>query len=167
MLQSELTIDLKAKFARSELDLILTTEPQLDPGGETLAQQPLVWVGAVNGQIWKARPLRFGSTNRCLFRRSAIEALDQADLPWELAVESISCSSVEVSVIADLAVFVQLAGSIPAHCEEIRHGGALPELPEYRVNMYVGEGPRLDLAERLAGFIRQAYGCGLRVVAAE
>jgi DNA-binding transcriptional LysR family regulator len=167
MLQSELTIDLKAKFARSELDLILTTEPQLDPGGETLAQQPLVWVGAVNGQIWKARPLRFGSTNRCLFRRSAIEALDQADLPWELAVESISCSSVEVSVIADLAVFVQLAGSIPAHCEEIRHGGALPELPGYRVNMYVGEGPRLDLAERLAGFIRQAYGCGLRVVAAE
>jgi DNA-binding transcriptional LysR family regulator len=167
MLQSELTIDLKAKFARSELDLILTTEPQLDPGGETLAQQPLVWVGAVNGQIWKARPLRFGSTNRCLFRRSAIEALDKADLPWELAVESISCSSVEVSVIADLAVFVQLAGSIPAHCEEIRHGGALPELPEYRVNMYVGEGPRLDLAERLAGFIRQAYGCGLRVVAAE
>jgi DNA-binding transcriptional LysR family regulator len=167
MLQSELTIDLKAKFARSELDLILTTEPQLDPGGETLAQQPLVWVGAVNGQIWKARPLRFGSTNRCLFRRSAIEALDRADLPWELAVESISCSSVEVSVIADLAVFVQLAGSIPAHCEEIRHGGALPELPEYRVNMYVGEGPRLDLAERLAGFIRQAYGCGLRVVAAE
>jgi DNA-binding transcriptional LysR family regulator len=167
MLQSELTIDLKAKFARSELDLILTTEPQLDAGGETLAQQPLVWVGAVNGQIWKARPLRFGSTNRCLFRRSAIEALDKADLPWELAVESISCSSVEVSVIADLAVFVQLAGSIPAHCEEIRHGGALPELPEYRVNMYVGEGPRLDLAERLAGFIRQAYGCGLRVVAAE
>jgi DNA-binding transcriptional LysR family regulator len=167
MLQSELTIDLKAKFARSELDLILTTEPQLDAGGETLAQQPLVWVGAVNGQIWKARPLCFGSTNRCLFRRSAIEALDQADLPWELAVESISCSSVEVSVIADLAVFVQLAGSIPAHCEEIRHGGALPELPEYRVNMYVGEGPRLDLAERLAGFIRQAYGCGLRVVAAE
>ena len=32
MLQSDHTIDLKAKFARSEIDLILTTEAQLEPG---------------------------------------------------------------------------------------------------------------------------------------
>ena len=69
-------------------------------------------------------------------------------------------------MIADLAIIVQLAGSIPARCEEIRHGGALPELPEYLINMYVGEGPRAALAERLAAFVRQAYGCGLRAVAA-
>ena len=165
MIQSDHTVDLKAKFARSEIDLILTTEPQLDPGGETLAQQPLVWVGAENGQAWRARPVRFGSTNRCLFRRPAIDALDKAGLPWELAVDSLSCSTVEVSVIADLAIFVQLSGSIPARCEEIRHGGALPELPEYLINMYVGEGPRAPLAERLAAFMRQAYGCSLRVAA--
>ena len=110
--------------------------------------------------------MRFGSTNRCLFRRPAIEALERAGVPWELAVDSLSCSTVEVSVIADLAINVQLAGSIPARCEEIRHGGALPELPEYLVGMYVGEGPRAALAERLAVFVRQAYGCGLRAVAA-
>jgi DNA-binding transcriptional LysR family regulator len=165
MLQSDHTVDLKAKFARSELDLILTTEPQLDAGGETLAQQPLVWVGAENGQAWRQRPVRFGSTNRCLFRRSAIDALERAGLPWDLAVDSLSCSTVEVSVIADLAIFVQLAGSIPARCEEIRHGGALPELPVYMINMYIGEGPRAPLAERLAGHMRQAYGCALRVAA--
>ena len=166
MLQSDHTIDLKARFARSEVDLILTTEGQLEPGGETLARQPLVWVGAENGQAWRSRPVRFGSTSRCLFRRPAIEALERANVPWELAVDSLSCSTVEVSVIADLAINVQLAGSIPARCEEIRHGGALPELPEYLIDMYVGEGPRAALAERLAAFVRQAYGCGLRAVAA-
>lgn len=167
MLQSDLTTDLKLRFSRSEIDVILTTEADLDPGGEMLVRQPLVWVGAENGQSWRSRPLRFGSTARCMFRRPAIDALDRAGLPWELAVDSISCSAVEVSVIADLAVFVQLEGSIPARCEEVRHGGTLPDLPQYMVNMYVCAGPRAALASRLAGFIRQAYGQGGERMAAE
>jgi DNA-binding transcriptional LysR family regulator len=166
MLQSDHTVDLKRKFARSELDLILTTEAEVDPGGEMLVQQPLVWVGAEGGHAWRSRPLRFGSTSRCVFRRPAIEALEAAGLPWELAVDSLSCSTVEVSVVADLAIFVQLAGSIPARCEAIRHAGALPELPDYLVNLYVADGPRADLAARLAAMLRQAYGVAERQAAA-
>ena len=68
--------------------------------------------------------------------------------------------------IADLGIFVQLAGSIPARCEEIRHGGALPVLPDFSITMYVNDGPRAALTERLAGFMRQAYGgTSLRVAA--
>ena len=98
-------------------------------------------------------------------RRPAIEALDAAGLAWELAVESISCATIEVSVSADLAVNVLLAGSIPATCEEVRHGGALPELPVYGINMYIGEGPRAALADRLGNLVRQAYGCTARMAA--
>ncbi|TPE48316.1 LysR family transcriptional regulator [Amaricoccus solimangrovi] len=160
LLQSDLTVELKERFARSEIDLILTTEPMLDPGGETLVRQPLVWVGAQGGQAWRARPVRFGSTQRCVFRRTAIDALEAAGLPWELAVDSLSCQAVEVSVNADLAIFVQLEGAIPVHCEEIRHGGALPELPEYLVNMYVRDsGPRAALAGELGVFLRQTFHC--------
>lgn len=165
MLHEDLTVDLKTRFARSKIDIILTTEGQVDPGGETLAQQPLVWAGAQNGQAWRTRPLRFGSSSRCVFRRPALEALDRMGLPWNLAVDSISCSAVEVSVIADLAIFVQLSGSIPAGCEAIRHGGALPDLPAYRINMYVGEGPRAALAERLAAHMRGAYGHSAQLAA--
>ena len=165
LLHSDYTANLKPRLARAELDLILTTEGSLDPGGETLSRQPLVWVGAAGGQAWRSRPLRFGSSTRCLFRRPAIEALERAGLAWELAVDAISCSTVEVSVTADLAVFVLLAGSLPAQCEEIRHGGALPELPVYRINLYVGDGPRAPLADRLAALVRQAYGAPLRLAA--
>lgn len=164
---SDLTVDLRHRFARNEIDVILTTEEDVGPGGEVLLRQPLVWVGAQGGQAWRARPLRFGSTARCIFRRPAIEALDRAGIPWELAVDSVTCSAVEVSVIADLAIFSQLAGSIPARCEAIRHGGALPELPDYLVNMYVTEGPRAALAQRLAEMTREAYGCGEARIAAE
>jgi DNA-binding transcriptional LysR family regulator len=164
-LLSDYTAELRPRFARGELDLILTTEAGVDRGGETLAREPLVWVGAIGGQAWRSRPLRFGSSTRCLFRRPAIEALDSAGLPWELAVESISCSTVEVSVTADLAVYVLLESSVPAQCEEVRHGGALPELPVYRVNMYLTEGPRAALAGRLGDLLRQAYGAPVRLAA--
>lgn len=167
MLFSDLTVDLRHRFARGEIDVILTTEEEVGPGGEMVLRQPLVWVGAQNGQAWRSRPLRFGSTTRCIFRRPALEALERAGVPWEIAVDSVSCSAVEVSVNADLAIFTQLAGSIPARCEEIRHNGALPALPDYLVNMYVTPGPRAALAERLAEMIRDSYGCGEQKIAAE
>ncbi|PZQ52678.1 MAG: LysR family transcriptional regulator [Rhodovulum sulfidophilum] len=166
LLQSDLTVELKDRFARSEIDIILTTEPELDAGGETLARQPLVWVGAQGGHAWRERPVRFGSTTRCVFRRTAIDALEAAGIPWELTVDSLSCQAVEVSVNADLAIFTQLEGSVPPSCEAIRHGGSLPELPDYFINMYVRDsGPRAVLAERLAAFVRQAYCAPVRVAA--
>ena len=164
-LHSDYTAELKPRFSRGELDMILTTEAGLDPGGETVTREQLVWVGAIGGQAWRSQPLRFGSSTRCLFRRPAIEALDRAGIAWDLAVDSVTCSTVEVSVTADLAVYVLLPGSVPAQCEVIRHGGALPELPLYCINMYVGEGPRTSLAERLAVLFRHAYGCATRLAA--
>ena len=165
LLTSDVTIDLRHRFARKEIDVILATEEELGSGGETLLREPLVWVGAEGGQAWRARPVRFGSTARCVFRRTAIEALEKAGIPWELSVDSVSCSAVEVSVSADLGIFVQLASSVPARCEAVRHGGALPALPEYLINMYVGEGPRAALAQALARCVRQAYRGAERIAA--
>jgi hypothetical protein len=73
-------------------------------------------------------------------------------------VDSISPAAVEASVSADLAVSVQMASAVPAHSEAIRHGGALPELPAHCINMYVGQGARASIAQRLAALLRQAYG---------
>ena len=63
-LHSTFTAVLKEQLARGEMDLILTTEGELDHGGEILARQPLVWVGAQGGQVWRSRPVRFASVTR-------------------------------------------------------------------------------------------------------
>ena len=63
------------------------------------------------------RAARPGGRGRCASarRRAACSAgrrsrrWSAAGLPWELAVDSVSCSAVEVSVAADLAIYVQLA----------------------------------------------------------
>ncbi len=156
-LHSLYTSILKVQFDRGEMDLILCTEESVDRGGETLNSSNLVWIGAEGGSAWRRRPVRLATVTHCLFRRPAIEALEASGLAWESAVESISETAVEASVTADLAINAQLSGAVPRNCEVIRHGGALPQLPVYLINLYVGQGPRREIAERLAVFVRQAY----------
>jgi DNA-binding transcriptional LysR family regulator len=165
-LHSHHTSGLKEMLAAGEMDLILTTEVDVDQGGECLSREPLVWVGAHGGQAWRAVPLRFASAKGCLFKRPAIDALEGAGLEWELATGSVSLLAVEASVAADLAISASLESAVTERCEIIRHCGKLPDLPEYGINMYVAPGPREALAGRLAAVVRQNFGA-LQAVAAE
>jgi DNA-binding transcriptional LysR family regulator len=154
---SSYTKGLKAQMARGEVDLIMTTESAVDRGGETLATKNLVWVGAPGGTAWRQRPLRLAFEYACIFRASVQNALDAVEIPWEMAVESDSTRTVEASVSADLAVHAAVGGSTPAYMEEVRHGGALPPLPDILINLYVAKGANQTLATRLASFVRAAY----------
>jgi len=155
---SSYTSRLKRQLARGEVDMILTTETQLDSGGETLQCAQMLWVGSPEGTCWKARPARLAFEHDCAFRGYAQRALDDAGILWEMAVESDSVRTVEASVSADLAIHAALEGTVDHHLEVIPHNGALPDLPLFNINMYMAAGPQLALAERLANLVRQAYG---------
>ncbi|WP_380053449.1 LysR family transcriptional regulator [Falsihalocynthiibacter sp. SS001] len=156
-LLSSFTVGLKEKFQRGEADIILTTEDGCDAGGETLMTRDLVWVGAPGGVAWRNRPLRLAYEARCMFRAAAQRALDEADIPWEMAVESDSTRTIEASVSADLAIHSVLEGMEAPHLEQIRHGGALPDLGSKKVNMFVSELATSQVAQDLAEILRQAY----------
>jgi hypothetical protein len=140
----------------------------VDPEGETIAELPLVWVGAPQGAAWKSRPLRLAYEHNCIFRQGVQAALDRAGIPWEMAVESDSTRTVEASVSADLAVHTVLAGSEPPYVERINHGGALPDLSTMKVNLYVAQPAHSHTIQAMAEMIRRAYAQGLgRVVVQE
>ena len=61
------------------------------------------------------------------------------------------------AVSADLAVHSQIEAAAPPHFEIIDHGGALPALVPIRINMYLADGPKRPLIERLAEVVRNAY----------
>ena len=154
---SAFTRALKAQFARGECDIILTTEDMVEQGGETLADVPLVWIGAPGGQAWRQRPLRLAHETNCIFRQGVQAALDDAGINWEMAVESDSTRAAEATISADLAVHTVLAGSHPTYMEQIAHHGALPELWRIKVNMYVADPAHSPAVEAMAGLIRRAY----------
>jgi DNA-binding transcriptional LysR family regulator len=149
---------LKPAFARGEMDVILTTEDAPGPGGETLAERPLVWIGAREGAAWRKRPLPLAFEPSCIFRPLATAALDAAGLPWTMAVESASARGIEAAVSADLAVFAGVDTAVPPQLETVRHADALPALPRIRINLYEGDGPKADMIRLLSGAIRTAFG---------
>jgi DNA-binding transcriptional LysR family regulator len=154
---SSFTRALKEQFARGEAHVILTTEDEADVGGETLAELPLIWIGAPGGSAWKQRPLRLAYEHSCIFRQGVQAALDTAGIPWEMAVESGSSRTIEASVSADLAVHTVLAGCEGPYLERIHHGGALPELQSKKINMYVADPAHSPVVGLLADLIRRAY----------
>lgn len=151
------TLSLKAAFERGEADVILTTEEDVDRGGETLLERPMVWIGAEEGQMWKQRPLRLAFEHDCIFRGPALSALDAAGISWEMAVVSDSMRTIEVSVSADLAVHAVIEGTESAYTAIVPHGGALPVLPRIRINMYRSDLSRAEPVDALVDLIRQAY----------
>lgn len=151
------TLNLKAAFARGEADIILTTEEDLDRGGETLLERPMVWIGADDGQMWKQRPLRLAFERDCIFRGPALTALDASGIAWEMAVESDSMRTVEVSVSADLAVHAVIEGTESPYTQVVQHNGTLPTLPRIQINMYRSELSRAEPVDALVDLIRQAY----------
>jgi DNA-binding transcriptional LysR family regulator len=151
------TKPLRAAFDRGELDVILTTEERPEPGAETVAVRPLVWVGARGGQAWKTQPLRLAFNGSCIYRPSALRRLDDKGIPWEMAVESSSDRSIYATVSADLAVHVMIEGSEPPGSERINHGGELPELWSVHINLYSRTVPRLAAQAELVELIRREF----------
>ena len=152
------TRKLKAMIESGEIDLILTTEEECGAPGETISTQRLVWAGAPGGTAFRARPLRLAFEHACLFRPWAQRALDEAGIAWEMAVDTNSTRTVEASVSADLAIHAMLECAISPHLEPIAHGGALPDLPSTRINMYRAASAKGALVDALEEMVRGAYG---------
>ncbi len=151
------TRDLKSLFARGKCDFILTTEDGLDAGGETLVQKRLVWVGAVDGTAFRARPLRLAFCTRCIFRAGAQTALDDAGISWDMAVEADSDRVVEATVAADLGVSAVIEGTESPHAERIPPSAGLPELKRQNINLYRPTLLRGAVEQSLSDLIRRHY----------
>lgn len=156
-LVSSFTSRLRRMLERGEVNLTLATEPHLEAGGETLLERPLVWVGAIDGQQWRGRPLRLAFEELCIFRHAVQRELDRAGIPWEMAVESDNTRTIEASISADLAVNACIEGAEPRYVARIRHGGALPDLPQVKINMYGADLAKTEPQQAMVDFIRQAF----------
>lgn len=149
------TSELLAKLESGECDVILTTENGVRPGGETLAQRRLTWVGAPAGRAWRRRPVPLATDPRCAFRKPTFDALEAAGLSWEWVISTANYDAITATTAADLAVLSLLEGTAPQGLQEVEHDGELPDLPLVSINLYVNGGASNPLADRLADYVRE------------
>ena len=154
---SSFTRSMKDQFHRGEIDILLTTEYEMPASAENLCLMPLVWVGAMDGQAWKQRPLRLAHETSCIFRTVTQQRLEQAGIRWEMALDTNSARSTEATVAADLAVHSMLEGTQPQHLEVIDHGGHLPDLGSCHINLYVADSRVTEPHKHMADLLRSSY----------
>ncbi|MBD3662661.1 LysR family transcriptional regulator [Sulfitobacter aestuariivivens] len=156
-LEASNTRELKERFGKGDCDLILTTETGQHNGAEALVSKALIWVGAPDGSAWRQRPVRLAFCRLCTFRPHVINALDTADVSWEMGLETDSDRTIEAAVAADLAIHALIEGTEPPYLERIDHGGALPDLPRQQINLYGAAAGAGELQDQLAILLRNAF----------
>jgi len=152
------SLDLLERMRAGEIDLTMTTEQAVQPGGEVLLRDQLVWVGGRNGKAHLADPLpiTLGNPN-CIFRAACLGALANADLSWRAVVDNANMLAVYSALEADLAVTALLASTVPEGLAVLGPEAGLPGLPPFCINMYLPKTGASDVGQEFATHIHEYF----------
>ncbi|KWT66332.1 LysR family transcriptional regulator [Hyphomicrobium sulfonivorans] len=153
-----ITADLLASLKDGELDIALSTEPDVPSDAELLLCDPLVWIGAPGGQARFRTPLpvSFGSPS-CAFRASAVAALATVGRDWRPVCEATVLDAIKATLFADVAIAPMLLSTVPPGLAVYETGEGLPPLPPFCINMHMRRSGRLPVANEFAAFVRQEF----------
>jgi DNA-binding transcriptional LysR family regulator len=135
-IECDLTLNLFDRFRDKELDLVLVkmNRPEDFPNGLDVWSEPLRWVGdpaVVDAQ--KPVPLVL-APKPCVYRSSAIKALDDANRSWRLVLSSPSYAGAVAAVRAGMGVTVMPQTMIPQELQAIGPR-VLPDLADTHVSL--------------------------------
>ncbi len=134
-IECDLTLNLFDRFKRGEFDLVLVkmSRPEDFPNGVDVYSEKLEWVGDDNVVIEKDKPLPLVlSPQPCVYRASAIKALESAGIKWRCVFSSPSYAGTIAAVKAGLGVTVLPRTMIPEHLNALNRSG-LPSLDDTHI----------------------------------
>jgi DNA-binding transcriptional LysR family regulator len=156
-LVSNATTVLRSLLADGKLDAALTTERERASRRDCVLSDHLIWVGAIGGSAKHRRPLSVAlGPKNCAFRASAVDALDNADIPWRPICQVGSLEPVFATVEADMAIAPFLRKTVPEKLE-ILDVPELPALPLFHINLRFPAGPISGPAQALVDQVRAGF----------
>jgi DNA-binding transcriptional LysR family regulator len=131
------------RLDKGQLDLALLFGPSLRSDGQRITALPMTWIGP------QKTPLSFRrgelvqlavSSPVCYFRQAAIDALNDAGIPWQIGFSSLSVHGVWAAVEAGLGITLRTATSVPKQLAAIKSRSGLPRLGN--VDLFLHDGGR-------------------------
>lgn len=148
--------ELAAALEAGTLDLAVIEEPAGSAGGECLAVEPLVWVGARAGAAHRKSPLPVSMVaDTCAFRPAVLAALEGQDRAWRTVFENGSIDATTATVRTDLAVTAWLACTVPTDLEILGPEAGLPALPSFAITLHRPRRGTGAATEALARHLRE------------
>jgi DNA-binding transcriptional LysR family regulator len=155
--------ELAERLERDEIDLTLLSAGNERPGmvGQPLWRAGLRWIGSTAHAAHRRAPIPLATARpSCVWRRAAVQALDEANRPWRVAYRSTSQAGTLAPALAGLAVTVGLPGPLPPGLRFLSAEDGMPQLPDFSILLVTGQvgGPVVEtLAEAIrAGFAEAA-----------
>lgn len=143
---------LQERFARNELDVVITTEAR--PDGPFCHQQDLIWIVADHGGPLGESPLPLALFHQgCQYRHNTLTALEEAGITHRIAYGSPSLAGVLAAVQAGLAVAPVARGTEAPGCRRATELDGLPPLAPVGIALRVNEQHPSAAARSLHDFI--------------
>ena len=150
---------LYSELLRGNLDLVICTA--LDAGGENLCNEPVVWVTEQDGRALSGAsvPLAVYGHN-CIYRKWAIEALENIRRPFHIAYMSPSIFGILAAVRSGLAVAPVGLSVVTDDIRIVGPEDGFPELPKADIRLHKAVNSKNILIEKLAGHVRTSFNIG-------
>lgn len=138
--ECDLTLNLFDRFKKGAFDMVLVkmSRPEDFPNGVEVWSEPLEWIGKrehlvsfIDRNI--ALPLVL-SPNPCVYRASAIKALQDAGVKWRIVFTSPSYAGIIAAVNAGMGITTLPKTMIPQKLEILQEK-FLPKLPDIHVSL--------------------------------
>jgi len=137
--ECDLTLNLYERFKKGVYDIVLVkmSRPEDFPNGVEVWTEPLGWIANNKyiGSIDKNLPLPLVlAPSPCVYRTRALQALENAGIPWRIVFTSPSHAGTIAAVKAGMGVTVFPRGMIPNELDFIQKK-MLPDLPDIHVSL--------------------------------
>lgn len=153
--------ELETAVANRELDIALIFAQQTKVKSALIGTVPMTWIATPDfaPPAGSALPLLL-LEGICAFRTGALEALDQARMPWRLAVTSPSLGGLWATALAGMGVTVRSNILVPAGLVDVGARLGLPPLPQIGLHLLESSAkasaPRATLRALLTELAREA-----------
>jgi DNA-binding transcriptional LysR family regulator len=135
-IECDLTLHLFSRFKKKEFDLVLVkmNRPEDFPNGVDVWSEPLKWVGD-SSLIDPSKPIPLVlSPHPCVYRASAIKALEEYGCAWRPVFSSPSYASLVAAVKAGMGLSVMPHTMIPSELKAL-DPALLPKLADTHVSL--------------------------------
>lgn len=135
-IECDLTLNLYDKFNKNDLDLVLLKMalPKNHKNGVKFSSEKLCWVGSSKINLDYDNLSLVLSPQPCVYRKSAIEALEKKNLKWQVAFSSHSYSGIIAAVKAGLGITILPQKMVPKYLTVIK-SDKLPELQNTSISL--------------------------------
>jgi DNA-binding transcriptional LysR family regulator len=153
--------DLIGRAASGHLDLALSwIEPPAPMLGRRIAELAASWIAAPGDcevSFSASNPVRLVTANApCAIRAAAIATLDQAHIPWQIAVATPQLAGVWSAVGAGMGITLRPTLGMPPTLITIKLGQGLPPPPRLPLYLIRGEAEQVKAVRALTAIMTAA-----------